>query len=71
MQRREFSNDSARVCANCEKASLLVDGDSVLCSKNGVVPAGETCRKYKYDPLKRRPAPAQPLPEVDSADLSL
>lgn len=71
MPRRDYSNDCAHVCANCDKASLLVDEETVLCAKRGVVPAGATCRKYTYDPLKRKPAPIQPLPEISPADLTL
>lgn len=47
-------------CAYCERGAKL-DEDSVVCIKRGVVSAGGSCRKFKYDPLKRVPArPAVP-----------
>ena len=41
-------------CAYCERGAAL-DDKSVLCRKKGVVPAGESCRSFKYDPFKRVP----------------
>ena len=47
-------------CAYCERSAKL-DADSVMCIKKGVVAAGGSCRKFKYDPLKRiPPRPAVP-----------
>ena len=43
-------------CAVCENAALLSGEDYVLCKKKGVVRATYSCRKFSYDPLKRRPA---------------
>lgn len=57
-----------RACEYCENAQPLVNEETMLCTKKGVVSAGHVCRKFKYDPLKRRPAP--PLP-IESVDLSL
>lgn len=46
-------------CAYCARGSAL-EKDTVLCPKKGVVPAGGSCRAFKYDPLKRvPPAPVQ------------
>ncbi len=63
--------DFAKVCAYCEKATILADHDTVLCSRYGVVPAGGVCRKFLYDPLKRVPAPPLIPPEVSEVDLTL
>ena len=57
-----------KVCARCELAAPLVDEDTVLCKKRGVVSASASCRKFRYDPLKRNPAPP---PSVEKADISL
>lgn len=52
-------------CAYCAKGSLL-EGEQILCAKKGVVSAGDHCRAFCYDPLKRVP----PKPAVlDSGKL--
>ena len=55
-------------CAHCDKAQYLADGETMLCEREGVVSGGHCCRRFKYDPLKRIPAPA---PKLEKADLSL
>ncbi|MBQ7160723.1 MAG: hypothetical protein IJR90_03350 [Clostridia bacterium] len=55
-------------CAHCVKAQPLADEETMLCERAGVVSGGHYCRKFKYDPLKRVPAPA---PKLEKADLSL
>ncbi len=54
-----------RVCAYCEHATTLAGGEHVLCAKRGVVTGTHHCRKFVYDPLKRKPARVKPLPEVE------
>ena len=43
-------------CAYCARGTRL-DEESILCAKRGVVPAGNACRAFQYDPLKRVPPP--------------
>lgn len=62
---RKQDYEITKVCAYCEYAQPLVDEDTVLCAKKGVVSAGHVCRRFKYDPLKRRPAPPTPIEAVD------
>ena len=38
-----------------ESARALSDPDTMLCVKAGVVDASFSCRKFRYDPLKRDP----------------
>ena len=54
-----------RVCAYCEHATTLAGGEHVLCAKRGVVTGTHHCRKFVYDPLKRKPARVKSLPEVE------
>lgn len=49
-----FQENMEPRCAYCVKGSLL-EGDQILCSKKGVVPASGSCRAFCYDPLKRVP----------------
>ncbi len=41
-------------CAYCKRGTALNEGQ-VVCPKKGVVGAGERCRAFRYDPLKRVP----------------
>jgi len=54
-----------RVCVFCESATVLADGESVVCESKGVVCADHVCRKFKYDPLKRVPEPMAQLPHLE------
>jgi len=41
-------------CAYCTRGATLEE-DKILCPKKGVVSAGESCRWFRYDPLRRVP----------------
>jgi len=58
-----------RICAFCEKAVPMFEGDTSLCEKNGIVPKNHTCRLFSYDPLKRIPPKAVAAPELDFVDI--
>jgi len=47
--------DRPRLCMYCENASPLRSETEMLCRYRGVVSALHVCRKFMYDPLKRRP----------------
>lgn len=67
-----FSKDIEPRCAYCKRGVYLRD-DKVMCLKKGVMPAAGSCRKFRYDPLKRVPPKPQPMPEdkFSDADFSL
>lgn len=48
-------NDEEKFCVFCTFSSDINDQKNVLCHKKGTVTKTNTCRKYKYDPLKRTP----------------
>lgn len=41
-------------CAYC-KHGEAVDEEQIICIKKGLVTAAGSCRRFKYDPLKRVP----------------
>ncbi len=51
-------------CAYCLKGVPLNDSE-VACSRKGIVSPGGSCKKFKYDPLKRLP-PKPVLLKTDS-----
>lgn len=42
-------------CEYCRHARIPEDRSIILCAKKGVVDFSDSCRHYKYDPLKRVP----------------
>lgn len=61
----------AAVCENCLHGRLSPDGESVLCIKKGIVQTDGTCRRYSYDPLKRRPKKPLLIEQADPSDFTL
>ena len=49
-----FEKDMDPRCAYCQRGTTLDDGQ-VICVKKGIVAAGGSCRRFRYDPLKRVP----------------
>ena len=42
-------------CATCVHARVVEGDAQLLCVRDGVVEATDVCRRYEYDPLKRKP----------------
>lgn len=68
---RLYNNKISPACEYCNFGRLSADLESVLCSKNGVMSPSSSCRKFKYDPLKRRPKRAPKLMEFSKEDFEL
>ena len=49
-----FEKDMEARCAYC-KRGVALDEETVMCPKRGVMSAGDSCRRFRYDPLKRVP----------------
>lgn len=50
-----FNRDLPRACAYCAYGQLTSSGEEVLCPKHGVTGPRDSCRHYRYDPIKRVP----------------
>ncbi len=55
-----FRKKLPRSCSYC-KWGTAIQNDQILCTKQGVVSAFYSCRKFRYDPCKRTPAKAMTL----------
>lgn len=55
-----FRKKIERSCSYCQYGTKLED-EVVLCCKKGIRSIGESCRKFKYDPLKRVPPKAKAM----------
>ena len=59
MSRSFFSKDIEPRCSYCTFGKLSDEGSVVLCCKiGGVMQPESSCRKFRYDPLKREPKAA-------------
>ena len=47
-------------CEYCLRGKLSADGETVLCTKKGVMNKDFSCKKFRYDPLKRVPDTRKP-----------
>lgn len=57
-----------KCCAYCERSTQLANEEYVLCTKKGVVSQSYLCRRFLYDPMKRRPKKTPPLPVPDESE---
>jgi hypothetical protein len=55
-------------CAYCQRGSAIGDG-KVACVRKGVVDDTYHCRGFRYDPLKRIPKIARPVPSGEFIEL--
>ena len=63
--------DIPQYCCYCENATIISDEDNVLCARKGIVNCEYKCRRFVYDPLKRKPRALPPLPELNAEDFIL
>lgn len=69
--RNLFRSKIEPACAYCSFGTAGED-DKVICPKHGVMDPWQHCHSFSYDPLRREPEPAPPLPVDDEdADYSL
>ena len=63
--KKKYESELIKSCEFCRFSSEITVTGEMLCEKKGVVVRDACCRKFVYDPLKRRPrkAPAIPVPE--------
>lgn len=66
-----FGNYIQPACRCCCAARENADGTLILCQERGVMAPYDSCRRFRYDPLRRVPARQAVLPEYDKADFEL
>ena len=66
-----FRQDIEPRCAYCERGESVSDTE-IECPKRGRVTPGDSCRAFRYDPLKRiPPRPASLRRKFKAEDFSL
>lgn len=49
-----FKKSIEPCCSYCKNGNRITDTE-VICIKRGIVSSAGSCRRFSYDPLKRRP----------------
>ena len=63
-------NNNDNICRFCINATLIEDGEKIICSSKGEVEPFFTCRKFSYDLLKREPGKQPKLEPMEFVDLN-
>jgi hypothetical protein len=71
MKRLFNRKDITPSCSYCAHGKLSPDKESVLCLKKGIVSLDFSCKRFKYDPLKREPIRPKAIEVFEESDFSL
>ena len=71
MKIKLFGNKIEPACIHCRFGRVNYEGDTVFCSKKGIVSALSSCRKFNYDPLKRVPKKAVLTNDLTEKDFEI
>lgn len=69
--KRLFNENISPSCSYCVHGNNFIKQETVLCVKFGVVDAQNSCKKFKYDPLKRIPKTRKKTLEFNKNDFSI
>jgi hypothetical protein len=58
-------------CSYCVYGKQSVFENEIVCAKNGITFMRDSCRKFKYDPLKRTPEKIKISDNYNSEDFKL
>ncbi len=71
MKQKFFDKDVPHFCSYCANGRNSEYTDEIFCLKHGVMKPNDTCRRYKYDPLKRIPQKQSPSKNYKPEDFEL
>lgn len=71
MAKSLFSKDVQPCCACCLNGRQPGYGENILCKRFGIVNPGFSCKKFRYDPLKRVPVRPPALPSFSKDDFDI
>ena len=55
MSDKAYNKKLPHRCEYCEYGKSLEGTNEIVCKKRGITLKDDSCRKYKYNPLKRTP----------------
>ena len=71
MQKKGFNKKLPHYCEYCVHGTCSEFSNEVLCKKRGITDRKDSCRHYKYDPLKRDPVKAKISDNYSPEDFTL
>ncbi|MCQ2448884.1 MAG: hypothetical protein MJ132_01660 [Clostridia bacterium] len=71
MKRNFFDKSLPQYCKNCKNGRASEYTEEIFCMKHGITQPNESCRHYKYDPLKRVPQKPEIAGEYSAEDFKL
>ncbi len=71
MFEKAFNKKLAPSCSYCVFGMRSSYSKEILCKKRGVTELRDSCRHYKYDPLKREPEKAKLADNYSPEDFEL
>lgn len=71
MSKNVFNKKLPKYCEYCAIGLCSEYSDEVICKKKGITNRKDSCRHYKYDPLKRTPLKAKIADNYNSEDFLL
>ncbi len=71
MKIKLFGKKIDPACEHCKFGRKNADGDKVFCQKKGIVNSYDSCRAYKYDPLKRSPKKIKLQSDLSEKDFQI
>lgn len=71
MNKKLFSESISPKCIYCETGIMTTDGKEILCRRMGVMQPDSCCKKFRYDPLKRKPETVKLRSDFSQEDFSL
>lgn len=55
MKIKLFKKNIKPDCKYCVFSSYLSNSENLICIKQGLIDTNYSCKKFKYEPLKRKP----------------
>ncbi len=71
MGNKLFNDDISPSCSLCARCRPAPTENEMLCIEKGVVSADYSCKKFRYDPLKRVPRIIPRQQELNVEDFKL
>lgn len=71
MGKKLFGKDIRPACSYCMKGTVAVDGVNIFCTRKGIVSSDYSCRRFKYDPLRRIPNIPKDLEKFSAEDFKI
>ena len=71
LRKNLFDKNIEPMCRYCDNSTMLDDSRFLICTNRGVVETDYSCKKFKYNPLKRAPKPEHKLQQFNKEDFEL